>query len=78
MKFHIGQRVQLKKLSDIKNRDAYPTLVFNMEIFCGTLGKIQDISCAKNKRTVYQIRGWHWREDWIKSQEFFTDDDFDF
>ena len=79
MKFKIGQKVQLKKLSDIKNRGAaYPTIVFEMEKFCGTLGKIYGVSYDMDNVPVYQIRGWSWRDDWIELQEFLTDEDFDF
>ena len=76
MKFRIGQEVQIKKISDIRNRGA---LVYEIQRFCGTLGNIYDVSFALDSSTViYQIEGWSWREEWIELQEFLTDEDFDF
>jgi len=80
MNFFQGQTVKIKKLDDIKNPGAFPTLVDEMERFCGKKGEVK--AAAKNNRYgggvfTYQIFGWSWREDWIEKEDFLTDKDFE-
>ena len=79
-KFYKGQIVRIKKLIDIKNTTAFPSLTSEMEKFCGKDGKVS--YAIKNDIFAdgiftYHIFGWAWREDWIENADFLTEIDFE-
>lgn len=78
-KFFKGQTVKIKKLVDIKNTEAFPTLVDEMEKFCGKKGEITYSikNTYGNGVFAYHIFGWAWREDWIEVEDFLTEKDFE-
>ena len=75
-----GQKVRIKKFDDINNTGDFPTLVDKMRDYCGKKGEITFVSQNNNFGGgvfTYQIFGWAWRDDWIETEDFLTEKDFE-
>ena len=79
-KFFKGQEVQIKKLKDIKNPKDWPTLAVEMEELCGEKGKIDSVDqnfTWGHGDFTYLIFGWSWRAEWIETEDFLDEKDFE-
>ena len=77
--FYVGQKVNIKELKDIPDRNAFPTLQRDMEKHCGQTGTITFVTKEFGGDTmIYSINNkWVWKQDWLEAVDLLDEINFD-